>query len=148
MYRKILLATDNSEQAEKAGEYAISMAGSNGADIIVLYVIDAYYKYALPQKELREQLDEQLREDGKEAVKKFKSKIEEKQCAGTCQNVNLITMIKEGKPAEVILKTAEEENVDHIVMGKSGKHGIERFLLGSTAENVVRGSKVPVNVIS
>ena len=74
MYKKILLATDNSKQAEKAGEYAISMAGSNGADIIVLYVIDAYYKYALPQKELREQLEEQLREDGKEAVKKFKSK--------------------------------------------------------------------------
>ena len=148
MYRKILLATDNSEQAEKAGEYAISMAGSNGADIIVLYVIDAYYKYALPQKELREQLDEQLREDGKEAVKKFKSKIEEKQCGGKCPNINLITMIKEGKPVEVILKTAEEENVDHIVIGKSGKHGIERFLLGSTAENVVRGSKIPVNVIS
>ncbi|MCZ3364944.1 MULTISPECIES: universal stress protein [Methanobacterium] len=148
MYRKILLATDNSEQAEKAGEHAISMAGSNSADIIVLYVIDAYYKYALPQKELREQLDEQLREDGKEAVKKFKSKIEEKKCAGKCPNINLITMIKEGKPAEVILKTAEEENVDHIVMGKSGKHGIERFLLGSTAENVVRGSKIPVNVIS
>ena len=148
MYKKILLATDNSEQSEKAGEHAISMAGLDGADILVLYVIDAYYKYALPQKDLREQLDEQLREERKEAVEIFKSKIEEEQCAGNCKNINLITMLKEGKPADVILKTAEEENVDQIVMGKSGKHGIEKFLLGSTAENVVRGAKVPVDIIS
>ena len=148
MYKKILLATDNSEQAEKAGEYAISMASLDGADIIVLYVIDAYYKYALPQKDLREQLDEQLREEGKEAVEKFKSKIEEEQCSGNCKNIKLTTMLKEGKPADVILKTAEEENIDQIVMGKSGKHGIEKFLLGSTAENVIRGAKVPVDVIS
>jgi len=41
MYKKIVLATDNSQQAEKAGEYAISMGELNGADIIVLYVIDS-----------------------------------------------------------------------------------------------------------
>lgn len=148
MRKKILLATDNSKQAEKAGEYAISMADLGGADILVLYVIDTYYLYALPQPDLREQMDEQLREEGKEAVEKFKSKIEEEQCAGNCKNVNLITMIKAGKPADVILKTAEEENVDHIVIGKSGKQSIEKFLLGSTAEKVVRGAKAPVNVIT
>lgn len=60
MYKKILLATDNSRQAEKAGEYAISMADLDGADILVLYVIDSYYLDALPQRDLREQLDEQL----------------------------------------------------------------------------------------
>jgi nucleotide-binding universal stress UspA family protein len=148
MYKKILLATDNSEQAEKAGEYAISMADLGGADIIVLYVIDSYYLDALPQRDLREQLDEQLREEGKEAVEKFEKKIEEEQCAGNCKNINFKTMIKAGKPADVIIKTAEEEGVDQIVMGKSGKHGIEKFLLGSTAEKVVREAKVPVNVIS
>jgi nucleotide-binding universal stress UspA family protein len=165
MYKKILLATDNSKQAEKAGEHAISMADVDGADIIVLYVIDDYYKYALPQKDLRDQLDEQLQQEGKEAVEKFKSKIKEEQCAGRCKNVNLITLIKNGKPSDVIIKTADEENVDQIIIGKSGKHGrrkssifgsqkseifedIEKFLLGSTAEKVVRGAKVPVNVIS
>ena len=57
-------------------------------------------------------------------------------------------MIKEGKPADVIIKTAEEEGVDQIVLGKSGKHGIEKFLLGSTADRVVREAKVPVDVVS
>jgi len=67
---------------------------------------------------------------------------------GNCKNINLITMIRPGKPADVIIKTAEEEGADNIIIGKSGKHGLEKFLLGSTAEKVVREAKVPVNVIS
>jgi nucleotide-binding universal stress UspA family protein len=147
MAEKILLATDNSEQAEKAGEAAISM-GSLGSTIIVLYVIDTDYLDALPQQDLRNQLEKNLREEGKKAVESFKEKLEEEQCAGKCKGVDLITVIKEGKPADVILKTAEEEGVDQILIGKSGKHGIEKFLLGSTADRVVRGAKVPVDVIS
>ena len=87
MYKKIVLATDNSQQAEKAGEYAISMGELNGADIIVLYVIDSQYLDALPQADLREKLDEQLREEGKEAVEKFEKKIEEEQCAATAKTL-------------------------------------------------------------
>ena len=147
MVEKILLATDNSEQAEKAGEHAISMA-SLGSTILVLYVIDVDYLSALPQLDVREPLEENLRREGKEAVEKFGKQLEDEQCAGKCKNVNLITMIKEGKPADVIIKTAEEEGVDQIVLGKSGKHGIEKFLLGSTADRVVRNAKIPVNVIS
>ncbi|MGZ7043812.1 MAG: universal stress protein, partial [Methanobacterium sp.] len=47
-----------------------------------------------------------------------------------------------------ILKTIDEEGVDQVIMGKSGKHGIDKLILGSTTDRVVRGSKVPVNVIS
>lgn len=57
-------------------------------------------------------------------------------------------MIRKGKPEDVILKTAEEEGVDQIIMGKSGKHGLERFIMGSTTERVVRKAKIPVNIIS
>jgi nucleotide-binding universal stress UspA family protein len=148
MFKKILLPIDGSEASEKAGEYAINSADLNGADIIVLHVIDTYYLNSLPQQDLREKLDKQLREEGKEAVQKFKKKIEDEKCAGNCKNINLIIMIKQGKPENVILKTAEEASVDQIIIGKSGKHGLEKFLVGSTTERVVRGAKVPVNVIS
>ena len=148
MYEKILLPIDNSEQSQKAGEYAISAANIAGAEIIVLNVIDTYYLNSLPQQDLRESLDKQLRAEGKEAVEKFKKKIEDEKCDGSCKNVKLITLIKEGKPDDVILKTADELEVDQIIMGKSGKHGLEKFLLGSTTERVVRGAKVPINIIS
>lgn len=145
---KILVPTDASKQAEAAGEYAIASSDISGADIIVLYVIDTDYLDALPQPDLRESLEEQLRKEGQDAVEAFKQKIEEAQCKGYCKNVNLIPIVKEGKPADTILKTIDEENVDQVIMGKSGKHGIEKFFLGSTTDKVLRGSKVPVNVIS
>ena len=147
MYKKILLPIDSSEQSEKAAEYAIQTADVDGADIIVLNVIDTYYLKSIPQRDLREKLDEQFREEGKEAVEKFEKKLEDEQCAGKCKNINLINVIKEGKPYDVILKTADELGVDHIIMGKSGKHGLEKFVVGSTTERVLKGAKVPVNVI-
>jgi len=145
---KILLPTDGSKAAERAGEDAISEIDVIGGDIIVLYVIDTSYLNALPQKDLRDQLDIELRREGEEAVKRFEDKLEEIQCQGHCKNVNLITMIKEGKPADVILKTAEEENIDFITMGKSGKNALERLILGNTTERVVRKAKVPVHVVT
>ena len=66
---------------------------------------------------------------------------------GYCKNNNLITLIKEGKPTDVILKTADEEDVDLIIM-KSGKNGLEKLILGNTTERVVRGAKVPVHVVA
>jgi len=148
MLKKILLPVDNSEASEKAGEYAIRSAEITGTEIIVLHVIDTYYLKSIPQHDLRERLEKQFRFEGKEAVEKFEKKIEDEQCAGNCKNIDLITMIKEGKPSEVIVKTADQLGVDQIIMSKSGKHGLEKFLLGSTTERVVREAKVPVNVIS
>lgn len=147
MVKKILLPTDGSEASQRAGEYAISHASLTGADVIVLNVIDMGYLNSLPQQDLREKLAEELKEEGKEAVQKFEKKIEEEQCAGNCKNINLITMIKKGKPEDVILETAKNEGVDQIIMGKSGKHGLERFFMGSTTERVVREATVPVNII-
>lgn len=148
MHKKILLPIDGSENAERAGEYAISLADISGADIIVLNVIDTYYLNAIPQPDIRKSLDNELRADGKRAVENFRKKLEESQCNGMCKNIQFKTLIKEGKPDEIILKTIEEEKVDQVVMGKSGKHGLERFLLGRTTDRVVNDSKIPVNVIS
>jgi len=148
MHKRILLPTDGSENAEKAGEYAISLADLSGADIIVLNVIDTYYLDSIPQPDVRESVDEELRADVKRAVERFESKIEENKCNGKCQNVNFKILIKEGKPADVILKTIDEEGIDQVIIGKSSKKGLERFLLGKTTDKVVKDAKIPVNVIS
>jgi len=147
MHKKILLPIDNSEPSLRAGEYAISAADIDGADIIVLHVIDTHYLNSLPQRDLREKLDKEFRLEGKEAVEKFEKKIEDEKCSGKCKNVKLITMIKEGKPEEVILEVAKDEGVDQIIMGKSSKEGLERVVVGSTAEKVVRGTEVPIIII-
>jgi nucleotide-binding universal stress UspA family protein len=144
---KILLPTDGSENAHKAGEHPIKTADL-GADIIILYVIDTDYLNALSQQDLREKLEKKLGEEGERVVNNFKQQIEDAQCQGYCKNVNLIAQIKEGKPADIILKTIDEEGVDQVIMGKSDKSGIEKFFNESITKRIVKNSNVPVKIIS
>ena len=57
------------------------------------------------------------------------------------------TLVKEGSPARAILETIDEEDIDLVVMGSSGKSGIDRFLMGSVAEKVVKSAKCCVLLI-
>ena len=61
--------------------------------------------------------------------------------------INATLLVKEGSPATTILKTIEDEDIDLVVMGTSGKHGLDKLLLGSVAEKVVRNAKCAVTVI-
>lgn len=82
----------------------------------------------------------QFRELGREAI----SYVE---IAAKDAGVEVETLILEGHPAEEILNFAEKKDIDMIVVGSLGKTDIERFLLGSVSENIVRGAKVPVLVV-
>ncbi len=59
------------------------------------------------------------------------------------RGVELHSHIRDGQPAETILKTIGEQAIDLVVMGTHGRTGVER-ILGSVAEEVVRESPVPV----
>ncbi len=67
--------------------------------------------------------------------------------SGKAKNVEVESVILEGSPAHEIVNFAEENDIDLIVMGTHGKNAIERFLLGSVAENVVRHSRKAVLVV-
>jgi nucleotide-binding universal stress UspA family protein len=56
-------------------------------------------------------------------------------------------LIVEGNPPSEILRIAEDDKVDVIVMGSIGKTGLEKFLMGSVAEKVVHNSKLPVLIV-
>jgi nucleotide-binding universal stress UspA family protein len=147
LYKKILLPTDGSEYSEKAGEYAIWIAEKSISQIIVLNVIDTSYLKSIPQQDLELSLEEQFKAEGNIAVKKFSEKLEESQCDGQCKNVQFVSMIKKGKPADEILKIIKEEKIDLVVMGASGKHGLNRLYPGSVTERVVRSAHCHVLVI-
>jgi nucleotide-binding universal stress UspA family protein len=53
-------------------------------------------------------------------------------------------IIAQGHPADEIINYAEKNSIDLIVMGTLGKSGLDRFLLGSVADKVIRNSKIPV----
>jgi nucleotide-binding universal stress UspA family protein len=148
LYNKILLPTDGSENAKRAGKHAIWIADASGADIIVLNVIEPYYPQISALPNFSEVVFDELREEGRNAVESFKRDLEQNQCNGVCKNIMLTTKINEGKAYLEILKTIKEENIDLVVIGASGRHGLDRFLLGSVTERVVREANCPVLVVN
>ncbi len=147
MYKKILLPTDGSEYANKAAKHAIWLASVTGAELIVLNVIETSSLVGLPAEDLIVRIKEMLKEEGRKSLEEI-SKLTEESETGECrEEVKLDLITEEGAPADIIVKKIKEENIDLVVMGTSGKHGLDRFLLGSVTENVVRSAPCPVLVV-
>jgi nucleotide-binding universal stress UspA family protein len=145
MYNKILLPTDGSKYAERAAKHAIWIASQSNADIIVLNVVDTSSLVGLPAEDLTVRVTEILKEEAHKSLENIQIILEEfEKEEGIKKEIKLIKESKEGSPADVILKTVDDQDVDLIVMGTSGKHGLDRFLLGSVTEKVVRSAKCPV----
>lgn len=135
-YRKILLATDGSENAKSAACSGLEIARSAGAEVYAVYV--AGISCCSPI--MPESYDWEIGKEGSEAV----AEIEE---MGKENGVTVNSVLLQGNPAQEILDFAEKNDIDMIVLGTQGKAGIDRFLLGGVAEKVVRHAKAEVLVV-
>ncbi len=139
-YRNIVIATDGSENSQRAISYGIEIAKLSGATVHALYVLDTSSFSSIPMDAGWEAMYEILKTEGGKAVSEVKER-------GEASAVEVREVILEGHPSSEIIEFAENNNADLIVMGTLGKTGLDRFLMGSVAEKVVRGSKVPVLVV-
>lgn len=140
LYKKILIATDGSEYTKNAVDYGIDLAKSTGAKLHAIYVVDTAAFASIPMDAAWESMYELLRQEGDEATKYVADKAE-------AESLEVERNTVEGHPADEIIKYAEKNQISLIVMGTLGKSGLDRFLLGSVAEKVVRTSKIPVLVV-
>lgn len=147
MFERILVATDGSKHSRKAAESAVEMARMYGSTIIALYVVDIGHEYAtlgdLTSKSSQDMIAgirSGMQDDGEKATRDVAEMAEK---AG----IPTIRKIAEGYPAQDIIRVAEEVKASIIVMGGMGATGLDRFLLGSVADKVVRSSKIPVLVV-
>lgn len=134
MYDRILLPTDGSEGTNRAVRQAIGLAAETGAELHVLFVVEDM-PYA-PEM-MDDQVEMRLREIGQEAVENIRERADE---AG----VDVESVVEDGTPHQTILNYADSEDADLIVMGTHGRSGLDRYLLGSVTERIVRSSEVPV----
>lgn len=139
-YRNIVIATDGSENTQRAISYGIEIAKLSGAIVHALYVVDTSSFSVIPMDAGWEEMYEILRKEGEKAVYEVKER-------GEAAGVEVREVLWEGHPSTEIINFAENNDIDLIVMGTLGKTGLDRFLLGSVAEKVVRNSKVPVLVV-
>ena len=140
LYKKILIATDGSEHTKRAVDYGVDLSKNTGAKIHAVYVVDTAAFASIPMDAAWESMYELLRQEGDEATKYVAEKAE-------AEDLETERLTVEGHPAEEIIKYAEDNAIDVIIMGTIGKSGLDRFLLGSVAEKVVRTSKIPVLVV-
>ena len=137
MFEKILIATDGSEYSEKAARAGVELAKLSGGSVTALYIADTSKMSHLPDDMLLFSIRDILTREGKEAVSYVEKLAKE---AG----VAFEKVVREGNPAETIIDYGKNAGMGIIVMGSVGRSGLDKFLLGSVAEKVVRNSKIPV----
>lgn len=153
--QQILYATDLSPNSAYAMRFASKIARQNEARIVVLHVIEkiSATAYALLSSYLDEdQMKARSREEVQyqtEQIRKRLNLLCEKECRydpGLVQRVARIE-IREGYPADEILKEADAVNANLIVMGTHGKGMLENTFVGSVAQKVMRRSRRPLFVV-
>lgn len=139
MYHRLLVATDGSENAQRATFHALDLARQYRAELHAVYVIETRTEYdnAIVDPEVVRQ---NLREEGEQAL----TDIEHQSDAG----VSVVTAVREGVPHEELLTYIEDQGIDLVVMGSKGRSAFKTILLGSTTEALLRADQVPVLVVS
>ncbi|MFB6071077.1 MAG: universal stress protein [Halanaeroarchaeum sp.] len=137
LYERILVPTDGSEATERAVREAVDLAAEHGATIHALYVLNTASFASIPTESSVEGISEMLEREGETALESVSAVAAER-------DVPVEPVTLDGSPAREIVRYAEREDCDLIVMGTHGRGGIDRLLLGSVAERVVRSASVPV----
>lgn len=137
MYKRVLFATDFDAVGVRAAHKAKKIADENGADLILVHVVEPIPAYAYPgfagfaevELSIREQAEKELSTLAKELG------VDEKHC-----------LIEFGSTKNEVLRVAQEKKIDLIVTGSHGKHGLA-LLLGSTASAILHGALCDVLIV-
>jgi nucleotide-binding universal stress UspA family protein len=153
--KKILYATDLSKNSSYAFLYAADMAKRHNAGIIILHSVEPYrhmYSEGMSDRveEMLHKAKKEERETDLEEIKKylqeFCNKIEN-QIGPPCVELVSKILLPWGHPVEEILKAADEEGCDAIVLGTHGKGFLRHTFLGSVAQDVLERTRKPVFII-
>ena len=137
---KILLATDFSLSSEKAAAYAKGMAQRFSSTVEITHVFDPSVVPSYEEAPAGEPLNNRLRATV--------DRLEEIKSEFNNSGIQAETALPEGhRPFAALLRIAKEHQVDLVVAGTESKLGVERLVLGSTAEELIRNAQVPVLTI-
>jgi nucleotide-binding universal stress UspA family protein len=148
--KKILYATDLSKNSSYAFLYAIDMAKKHDARIVILHAIEPIPAYAEVYTAMTDEFKRKQHEEIIESMKKHLQgfcKKAEAQIGPPCVELISKILVPVGHPVEEILKVAEEEECDAIVLGTHGKGFLAHTFLGSVSSAVLHRTRKPVFII-
>ena len=137
--RKILLAVDGEPLSTDVAATAAELAQALGAEIGLVHVtesaLDLQGDTGIPKPELIAM----AQQEGRKVIQSFRRRLQE--------TIPATEFLLSGPPAAEIVKTATYWSADMIVIGTHGRGGLERILLGSVADAVIRNAPCPVLVV-
>jgi nucleotide-binding universal stress UspA family protein len=142
IFKKVMIATDGSELVKQAVKSAVEIAKLSEAKLYAVHVITLGSHsiiHSLDEK-WQKKMKKQLTIEGEKATAYVEN-------VGKVANIEVKSVIIEGSPANEIINFAEKNDIDLIVMGTHEKTEIQRFMVGSVAENVIRHSIKPVLIV-
>ncbi len=136
----ILCPVDFSDASLKAVSYAKEFAAVSGASIFLLHIVEPVpmppVDTSLNYMEMEEVLEKAAKEDLLALIKSMKA-----------EGSNVEGTMEIGKAADIILEKAAELNANFIIMGSHGRKGLNRLIMGSVADAVIRRSDCPVLIV-
>ena len=138
MFDTIVVATDGSDSVQRAVSVAVDVAARFDAGVHAVYVVDAGEVESSPDT-VRDDLRDALDDEGRDALDRVSGAAHDRD-----DDLDVTIEVREGRPASEIDAYARSVDADLVAMGTRGRHGENRFLIGSVAERVVRTCPVPV----
>jgi nucleotide-binding universal stress UspA family protein len=134
-FEAVLVPTDGSDCAEAAADHAIALATETGASLHVVHAVDPGVAWGGVDSAA---ILDALEEHGERAIRRVVER------AADADVSTVEAAVVSGPPSRAIVDYADEQDVDLVVMGTHGRTGLDRHLIGSVTERVVRRSRVPV----
>ena len=135
---KILLAHDGSAQSDKALAEAATLCEKFGASLTILNVVpDLCLSTVEVSQDECSLVSNSLLADARGSLKHATALAESK-------GVKADVLIRDGRPAELIVETAKEIKADYLVLGSTGKHGAKKFFMGSVSTKVAEHASCTV----
>lgn len=137
MYNRVLFATDFDDIGIHAAHKAKKIAEENNAELFLVHVVEPIPAYAYPGFAGFAEVEISIREQAEKELHSLaeKLKVDQKHC-----------LLEFGSPKNEVLRIAKEHNIDLIVAGSHGKHGLA-LLLGSTAEAILHGAQCDMLIV-
>ncbi|MFB6093469.1 MAG: universal stress protein [Halanaeroarchaeum sp.] len=139
-FENILVATDGSEAANRAGEHAVQLAGQYDGRVHALYVMDmgdaAFVATPADIQETRDRLEEK----GTEYTDEIK-------LMAVDADVDVTTTVKSGIPEDEIREYIDDHDIDLLVVGKRGRSDPDKPMFGSLTGRLIGHLDIPVHVV-
>jgi nucleotide-binding universal stress UspA family protein len=130
MLKKILVATDGSDHARKAIDYAADIASKYQAKVYIIHAVSPLPRMPEVGADVLQSIEDSHKQYARQIIEEGEREIEKKGIK------NYQSDILHGDPAQEIIEYARKNSVDMIVMGSHGAGRVETFLLGSVSNKV------------